>query len=144
MTAIQELTEPPFEKPHVSLEKCEVGTMSLLSGMTITLFLKVRNPNSKSIMMDAVEYKLEKTSDGTVLADDTVIKRELLRPDTSKLVEVPIKIGVMSMGASAKSIFVSGKTKIDITGSITIEASPATGDKEIECPFRGNWEIEMS
>lgn len=129
--------------PKVVLERCESGNMSLLSGMIINLFLSIRNPNPKSIMMDAVSFKLTKDSDGTVLADDTTIKRELFQPDSTKLVEVPVKLGLMGMGASAKSMLVSGKTKIIIHGTVTFEASPSTGDKEIDADFRGSWEIEM-
>ncbi len=83
--------------------------MSLLSGMNVNLSLRIRNPNKKSLMMDAVAYKLAKQSDGTVLADGTAIKRE----------------------------------KLDITGTVTFEAAPATGDKEVDCSFRGQWEIEL-
>jgi len=94
--------------------------------------------------MDVVSYKLAKESDGTVLADDTAIKRELLQPDSSKIISIPIKVGFFGMGKSAKSMLVSGKTMINITGTVTFEAAPATGDKEIDVNFRGNWEIEMS
>lgn len=143
MSTLSELTEPPFQTPRVTLDRCEVGAMSLLQGMNITLVLVVRNPNSKKLMMDVVSYKLAKNSDGTVLADATVIKRELLQPDSSKTVSIPIKVGFIGMGKSAKSMLVSGATKIDITGTVTFEAAPATGDKEIDVNFRGNWEIEM-
>lgn len=141
---ISELTEPPFQTPTVKLEKCEAGGMSLLQGMSVYLSLRIRNPNKKSLMMDVVSYKFAKKSDGTVLADDTTIKRELFRGETEKVVTVPIKVSYFGMGASAQSLLVKGKTKLDITGTVTFEAAPATGDKEIDVKFRGDWEIEMS
>lgn len=140
---ISELTEPPFQTPTVKLESCEAGEMSLLSGMSVNLSLRIRNPNKKSIMMDAVTYKLAKDSDGTVLGNDTTIKRELFRGESEKVVIVPIKVSYVGMGASAKSMWVKGSTKLDITGTVTFEAAPATGDREIDCKFRGQWEIEM-
>lgn len=140
---ISELTEPPFQRPTVRLEGCEAGEMSLLSGMNVNLSLRIRNPNKKSLMMDAVAYKLAKQSDGTVLADGTAIKRELFRGESEKVVKVTLKMSYVGMGASAKSMWVKGSTKLDITGTVTFEAAPATGDKEVDCSFRGQWEIEL-
>lgn len=142
MSAIEELTEPPFMTPTVKLEKCEAGEMSLLHGMSVNLSLRIRNPNKKSLMMDVVTYKIAKESDGTVLADDTAIKRELFRGESEKVVTLPIKVSYFGMGASAQSILVKGSTKLDITGTVTFEAAPATGDKEIDVRFSGDWMIE--
>lgn len=144
MSAIEELTEPPFMMPTCRLEKCEAGEMSLLSGMSVNLSLRIRNPNKKSLMMDAVTYKLAKESDGTVLTDNTSIKRELFRGESEKVVTIPIKLSFFGMGASAQSILVKGSTKVDIIGTVTFEAAPATGDKEIDVKFRGEWKIETS
>lgn len=141
---MSDLTEPPFQNPTVILEKCDVGQMSLLQGMNVDLHLAVRNPNSKSLMMDVVTYRIAKDSDDTVLADDTAIKRELIRPDSAKVVVLPVKVGYFAMSKSAKSMLVSGRTKLNIDGTVTFEAAPATGDKEIDVNFKGSWEIEMS
>ena len=141
---ISDLTEPPFQTPVAKIEKCELGEMSLLSGINIEISLVIKNPNSKSLMMDEVFYKLSNKSDGTVLAEDTVIRRELIRPDSMKVVTVPVKMGYFGMGKSAKSMFVRGATKIDIVGTVTFEAAASTGDKEINVPFNGDWEIQMS
>jgi LEA14-like dessication related protein len=118
--------------------------MSLLQGMNIVLCLHVKNPNSKSVMMDAVFCQLSKKSDGTVLSEETVIKRELFRPEAAKTVNVPMKIGLLGMSTSAKSMLVKGTTKIDIVGTVTFEAAPATGDKEININFKGSWEVDMT
>jgi len=141
---LSDLTAPPFVNPSVTLENVSVGDVSLLQGMNINISLKVTNKNSKSLMMDSVFYKLAKQSDGTVLAEDTMIKRELIRPESTKVVVLPVKVTFFAMGASAKSMLVKGTTKIDINGIVTFEAAPATGDKDIDISFRGNWEIDVS
>ena len=121
-----------FIPPLVEVKSIEFQGISL-SGVIINVALEVKNPNLGTINAKSIEYKLQKASDNTLLAQGTYPKFTIPALETFKTT-IPITFTYMGIGAAGKSLILRKQTTVVVLGDVTVEA-PLLKEKEVKVPF---------
>ena len=103
------------ERPKVSIEKVEMGKLTLAGG-SANFLLKIENPNAFSIPLSGFNYGLR--LNGVEVANGNREQKVTIQAGGSKLVEVPIIFSFSNMISLLPNLINNRSLKYDLAGSI--------------------------
>ena len=103
------------ERPKVSIQKVEMGKLSL-SGGSAKFLLKIENPNRFPIPLQGFDYGLR--LNGVEVANGTREQKVTIGGGESKTVSVPLVFSFTNMLTLLPNIMSSRSLKYDLKGSI--------------------------
>ena len=103
------------ERPKVSIQKVEMGKLSL-SGGSAKFLIKIKNPNRFPIPLSGFDYGL--SLNGIEVANGTREQKVTIGGGESKVVAVPLVFSFSNMLNLLPNLISSRDLKYDLSGSI--------------------------
>lgn len=103
------------ERPDVSIQKVEMGNLSL-SGGSAKFLVKINNPNRFPIPLSGFDYGL--SLNGIEVANGTREQKVMIGAGEAKIVAVPLLFSFSNMLHLLPNILSSRNLKYDLAGSI--------------------------
>ncbi len=103
------------ERPKVSIEKVEMGKLTLAGG-SANFLLKIENPNRFSIPLSGFDYGLR--LNGVEVANGNREQKVTIQAGESKVVEIPIVFSFSNMISLLPNLINNRNLKYDLAGSI--------------------------
>jgi len=103
------------ERPEVSIEKVEMGKLSL-SGGSAKFLIKIKNPNRFPIPLSGFDYGL--SLNGIEVANGTREQKVTIGGGESKVVAVPLVFSFSNIFHLLPNLINSRNLKYDLSGSI--------------------------
>ena len=122
-----------LKKPKVDDVKVTATGLSF-SHLHLKVFLKVNNPNSKTVSVDRIRYSARLES--LIVAEDALAKTYNLKPEQVTEVIIPIKLRLKVLSESLRSIIENGHLNYEVKGSLR-------ADRNLTLPFEKSGQTNL-